>query len=58
MVSPELDILSLFVKPWMRPTSNHCATKAASRAITLTRNARLGHRLRIMPREGVVGDAA
>ena len=34
MVSPEMDVLSVFITPWMKPSSIHCATRRACRAIT------------------------
>jgi hypothetical protein len=29
MVSPDRAMLSVFITPWMNPTSIHCATSAA-----------------------------
>ncbi len=29
MVSPAMDMLSVFITPWMKPTSSHCATSSA-----------------------------
>ena len=29
MVSPEIELLSVFITPWMKPTLIHCAMSAA-----------------------------
>ena len=42
MVSPEMDVLSVFITPWMKPRSIHCATRCAWRAITPSSSARQG----------------
>jgi len=39
MVSPEIDVLSVFMTPWMNPTSSQRATRLACRATTPSRSA-------------------
>ena len=34
MVSPEIEVLSVFITPWMKPTSSQRATRSAWRATT------------------------
>ena len=62
MVSPEMEVLSVFMTPWMKPRSIHCATRRAWRAMTPSRNARYGlRRLRgfgVVAGDGVVGERA
>jgi cytochrome P450 len=40
MVSPAIDMLSVFMTPWMKPTSSHLAISAAWREITKSRSVR------------------
>ena len=42
MVSPEIVMLSVFITPWMKPTSIHCATSDAWAATTASNSARYG----------------
>ena len=38
MVSPDSAMLSVFITPWIKPTPIHCATSAACRAATASKN--------------------
>ena len=55
-------MLSVFITPWTKPTSIHCATSAAWAATTASKSARYGvlgvGGRRVVPRDGVVGQAA
>ena len=60
MVSPEIEQLSVFMTPWMKPTSSQRATSSAWRATTRFEQRVIGRSasrsLRIVARDDVVGE--
>ena len=62
MVSPEIDMLSVFITPWMKPTSSQRATSSAWRAIDAFEQRAIGALglgdVRIVPGDDVVGEQA
>ena len=62
MVSPAIDVLSVFMTPWMKPTSSQRATRSAWRAITALEQRAIGllarRRLGIVAGDDVVGEQA